>query len=99
MSKSPFSPSKHCFGKNKIDRSDVLNYRSSSASSFTAKVFTTTINAITKPGLFIPGRDTINQSVKTGTSLVGGKFKIKQWKITKAKESNLVIQTDASNSG
>ena len=27
----------------------------------------------------------IKQSIKTGTFLVGGKFKIKQWKITKAK--------------
>ena len=25
MSESPFSPSNHCFGINKIDRSDVLN--------------------------------------------------------------------------
>ena len=36
------------------------------------------------------------QSVKTGTSLVGRKLKIKQWKITEAKGTNLVIQTDAS---
>ena len=85
MSKSPFLPSKLYFGINKIDRSDVLNCRSSSTSSSTAKVFTTTINTITKPGLFIPGKDSINQSAKTGTSLVGRKFKIKQWKITKAR--------------
>ena len=55
------------------------------ACSSTTKVFTTTTNTITKPRLFIPGRDSIKKSVKTGTSLVGGKFKIKQWKITKAK--------------
>ena len=47
----------------------------SSASSSTAKVFTATTNTITKSGLFIPGRDSIKQYV----------FKIKQWKITKAK--------------
>ena len=82
MSESPFLPTNHCFGINKIDRSDVLNCLSSSASFSIAKVFTTTTNKITKPGLFIPGRDSIKQSVKTGTSFVGGKFKIKQWKIT-----------------
>ena len=54
-------------------------------SSTTANVFATTTNTITKPGLFIPGRDSIKQPVKTRTSLVGGKFKIEQWKITKAK--------------
>ena len=55
------------------------------ACSSTTKVFTTTTNTITKPRLFIPGRDSIKKSVKTGTSLVGGKFKIKQWKITNTK--------------
>ena len=62
-----------------------INCPSRSVSSSTAKVFTTTTNKITKPSLFIPGRDSIKQSVKTGSSLVGGKFMIKQWKITKAK--------------
>ena len=85
MSESPFSPSNHCFGINKIDRSDVLNCQSSSASSSAAKVFATTANTLNNFNQFIPGRDSIKQSVKTGTSLVGGKFKIKQWKITKAK--------------
>ena len=85
ISESLFLPLSHCFGINKIDRSDVLNFPSSSARSSTAKVFTTTTNTITKPGLLISGRDSIKQSVKTGTYLVGGKFKIKQWKITKAK--------------
>ena len=85
MSESPFSPSNHCFGIKKIDRFDVLNFPSSSACSSRAKVFTTTTNTITKPSLFIPGRDSIKQSVKTGISLVGGKFKSKQGKITKAK--------------
>ena len=84
MSESPFLPANHCFGINKIERS-VLNCPSSSGSSSTAKIFTTTPNAITKPGLPIPGRDSIKQSVKTGISLEDGKFKIKQWKITKAK--------------
>ena len=51
---------------------DVLNCPSSSASSSAPKVFKTTTNTITKPGLFIPGRD-IKQLVKTGTSLVGEK--------------------------
>ena len=47
--------------------------------------------------LSIPGRDSVTQSVKTGTSLVRGKFKIKKWKITLSqKEPNLGIQTDAS---
>ena len=59
--------------------SDVLNYPSSSDCSSTAKVFTTTTNAIFKPSLFIPGRDGIKQSANTGTSLVCGKFEIKQW--------------------
>ena len=85
MPESSFSPSNHCFGINKIDRSDVLNGLNSSACSSTAKLFTTKTNTITKPSLFIPGRDSVKQSVKTGTSLVGGKCKIKQWKITKAK--------------
>ena len=51
---------------------DVLNCPSSSASSSAPTVFKTTTNTITKPGLFIPGRD-IKQLVKTGTSLVGEK--------------------------
>ena len=85
ISESPFLPAKHCFGIDKIDRSDVLNYPSSSTRSSTSKVFTTTTNRITKSGLFIPGRYSIKESVKTWTSLVGGKFKIKKWKITKAK--------------
>ena len=82
MSESPFSHSNHCFGIKKIDSSDGLNCPGSSASSSTAKVFATTTNTITKPGLFIPDRDSIKQFVKTGTSLVSGKFKIKQLKIT-----------------
>ena len=99
MSGSPFSPSNHCFRINKIDRFDVLNCPSSSASLSPAKVFTKTTNTITKQGLLIPGRDSIKQSINTGTSLVSGKFKIKQWEITKAKGTKLVIQTDASKSG
>ena len=43
----------------------------------------------------MPGRDSIKQSVKTRTSLVGGKFKVKQWKITKA---NGTIFSDTSRS-
>ena len=39
----------------------------------------------------IPGRDSIRQSVKKGTSLVGGKFKIKQGKITKAKGTKFSV--------
>ena len=46
----------------------------------------------TIPGLFIPGRDSIKHSVKTRTSWVCEKFKIKQWKIIKAKGSKLVMQ-------
>ena len=95
MPESPFSPSNQCFGINKIDRSNVFNCPSSSASLSTAKVFTATTNIITKPSLFIPGRDSIKQSVKTRTSLVGGKFKIKQWKITKA---NGAIFSDTNRS-
>ena len=68
-----FSPSNHCFGVNKIEKSDILNCLSSFACLSTAKVFTTT-NTITKPGLFKPGRDSIKQSVYLGD----GKFKIKQ---------------------
>ena len=95
MPESPFSPSNQCFGINKIDRSNVFNCPSSSASLSTAKVFTATTNIITKPSLSIPGRDSIKQSVKTRTSLVGGKFKIKQWKITKA---NGAIFSDTNRS-
>ena len=65
----------------------MLNCPSSSTRSSTAKVFTTTTNTITKSGLFIPDRDGIKKSVKTGTFLVGGKFKIIKWKITKAKRT------------
>ena len=86
-----FSPSNHCFGVNKIEKSDILNCLSSFACLSTAKVFTTT-NTITKPGLFKPGRDSIKQSVY----LEDGKFKIKQWR---QKEPNLVIQIDAWKSG
>ena len=85
MLESPFSPSNHCFIINKIDRYDAFNCPSSSPGLYTAKVFTTATNTITKLGLFILGRDSIKQSVKTRTSLVPGKFKVKQWKITKAK--------------
>ena len=85
MSESPFSPSNHWFGINRIDRFDVLNCPNSSASSPTATLFTTSANIITKPGLFIPDRYSIKQSVKTVTTLVGGKLKVKQWHITKAK--------------
>ena len=88
MSESFFSPSNHGFEINKNDRSGVLNEPGNSASSSTAKLFATTTNKITKPGLFIPGRDNIKQSLKTGTFLVDWKFKIKQWKITKAKGTN-----------
>ena len=63
------------------------------ATSSTAKVFTTTTDLITKPGLFTLGRDSIKQSVKTENHLVGEKFKFKQWKITLI--SNLEIQIDA----
>ena len=70
-----------------INRSDIINCPNSSANPSTAKAFTTTTTTITKPGLFIPERDNIKQSIKTGTSLVGGKFKTKQWKITRAKET------------
>ena len=69
MPESPFSLSNQCFGINKIDRSDVLNCPSNSACLFKAKVFTTTTTTITKPSLFIPGRDSIKKSVKTGTFL------------------------------
>ena len=55
----------------------------------TAKIFTATTNKITKPGPFIPGRNSIKPSIKTGSPLVGGKSKIKQWKITKAKGTKL----------
>ena len=95
MPESPFSPSNQCSGINKIDRFNVLNCPCSSASFSTAKVFTATTNIITKPSLFMPGRDSIKQSVKTRTSLVGGKFKVKQRKITKA---NGTIFSDTSRS-
>ena len=78
MSESPFSPRNNSLRIKKIDRSHMLNCQSSSASSSTPKVFKTrTNNKITKPDLLISGRDN-RQSVKTGTSLVNGKFKIKQ---------------------
>ena len=71
-----------------IDRSDdFLNCLSGSARSSTAKVFSTTINTITKPNVSIPIRDSIKQSVKTVTSLVGRKLKIKQWKTTDTKRT------------
>ena len=67
MLESPFSLLNHCVGISKIDRSDVLNCPSSSASSTTAKAFTTN----TLEDLWL-GRG-------------GEGFKVKQWKITKAK--------------
>ena len=93
MLESPFSPSNHCFGSNKIDRSDVHNCPSRSASSTSAWIFTTitATNTIFKLGLFIPGKDSMKQCVKTGTSFVSAKIKVKQSKITNA---NLVIQTE-----
>ena len=63
MSESPFSPSNHCFRINKTDRSHALNFSSSSASSPVAKTFTARTNTIPKPGLFIPGRDSIKQGL------------------------------------
>ena len=87
MTESLYSPSNHCFRINAIDRSDVLNCPSSSANASTDKVFATTTNTITKPGLFIPIRDSIKQSIKTGISFVGRKFKVKQMTITKATET------------
>ena len=59
MLESPFSLLNHCVGISKIDRSDVLNCPSSSASSSTAKAFTT--NTLVIPGLLIPGRDKFKQ--------------------------------------
>ena len=99
MSESPFSPSNHCFRINKTDRSHSLNFSSSSASSPVAKKFTATTNTIPKPGLFIPGRDSIKHTVKTGTSLVGEKFSFNNERSLTQIEPNLVIQTDASKSG
>ena len=80
MSESPFSPSKHCLEINKTDKSGVFNCPGSSSSSSIVEIFTTTTtNTTTQPGLFIPGRNNIKQSVKKETSLVGGKS---LWKIT-----------------
>ena len=59
-SKSPFSPSNHCFGINKFDSSDVLNCTRSSASSSTAKLFIIA-NTIPILELFIPGKNSIKQ--------------------------------------
>ena len=94
MSESPFSSSNHCFGINKTDRSDVLDYASSSASLPTAKLFTTT-NTITKLGLLIPGRDVLNSLSKQ--ELLWWVKKFSNGRSLRQKEPNLVIQTDASN--
>ena len=95
MPESPFSPSNHCFGVNQIDRSDELNCPSCSACPSTAKLFTTTTTTITKPSLFIPGRDSLskhelfwcveNLTFNNGRSL-------------RQKEPNSMKQTDASKS-
>ena len=61
---SPFSPSNHSFGINKIDRFDVLKCPGSSGSSSMAKLFTTT--TITNPGWV--GR-VENLRLNIGTSL------------------------------
>ena len=67
ISESSFLLSSHCFGISQT----YLHW------------FTTTVtNTITNPGVFISGRYIIKQCVKIGTSLVGGKFKLKQCKIT-----------------
>ena len=82
-----FDPKNHCSEITRIDRLNVLNCPSSPAGSSTAKIFTGTTNIITKSVLLIPGRDSITESVRIGTSLVGGKFKVKQWKITTVKRT------------
>ena len=53
------------------------------------KLFTTTVNAIPKPGLFIPSRDGIKQFFKTGTFLASGKFNVKPWNVTQEKRTKL----------
>ena len=68
-----------------LELTKFIGLMSSTVQAVLPKVFTTKTNTITILTLFISGRDSIKQFVKTGTSLVGGKFKIKQWKITKAK--------------
>ena len=76
-----------CFGNNKTDRSDAFNSSGSSSSSSIAEVFTKTTNITSKPGLFLPDRDSIKQCVKKETYSVGGKFMIKKLKITEAKRT------------
>ena len=68
-----------------LELTKLIGLMSSTVQAVLPKVFTTKTNTITIPSLFIPGRDSIKQSVKTGTSFMGGKFKIKQCKITNAK--------------
>ena len=88
-----------CFKNNKTDRSDAFNYSGSSSSSSVAEVFTKTTNVTSKPGLFIPDRDSIKQCVKKETYSSVENLWLKNWKSPRQKEPNLVIQTDVSKSG
>ena len=94
MSESSFSPSKHCFEIDKIDRFDVLNFPSSSTSSCTAKVYTITTNTITKPGFDSVGSDSIKKR-----NFLGEWKRLNDGKSLRQKKINLVKQTDESKSG
>ena len=72
-----------------LELTKFIGLMSSTVQAVLPKVFTTKTNTIIILTLFISGRDSIKQFVKTGTSLVGGKFKIKQWKITNVKGTKL----------
>ena len=91
----------------KIDRSDVLNCPSSSASSSTAKLFTTTTNTIT---FFSMEIQSLNQACSYQAEIVLNslpKQQLLRWvknlrlnngRSLQQKEPNLVIQADASKS-
>ena len=64
MLESPFVLSNYCSGINKIDKSDVLNCLSSSASSPTAKVFTTRTNTIIKQACSYQAEKVLNRLSK-----------------------------------
>ena len=81
MCESPLSPSNHCFGINKIDRSYVLNRPTILPDRVQLRYLQQQQILSLNQVCLYEARIVLKQS----TSLVGGKLKFKQWKITKAK--------------
>ena len=81
MCESPLSPSNHCFGINKIDRSYVLNRPTILPDCVQLRYLQQQQILSLNQVCLYEARIVLKQS----TSLVGGKLKFKQWKITKAK--------------